>query len=138
LSCSDCFDPSASPDETTFYQIVIQDDQNCEYFLQTIVEVIPSSNIFASNVFTPNQDGINDYFLLQSQDPEAKLIEFQVFNRWGAMVYSEKETLLNAMQGWDGMYKGSSQMAQVCVYHAKIELSDGRIEEMSGDVTIIR
>jgi len=138
LSCADCFSPSANPDETTIYQIVIQDDQNCEYFLQTVVEVIPSSNIFASNVFTPNQDGINDYFLLQSQDPDAKLIELQVFNRWGAMVYAENDVILNAMQGWDGTYQGSSQMAQVCVYHAKIELSDGRIEEMSGDVTIIR
>jgi gliding motility-associated-like protein len=52
------------------------------------------------NVFTPNGDGINDYFgLLGDQDPnDFKNYNIQIFNRWGALVYSSNEV----SNQWDG------------------------------------
>jgi gliding motility-associated-like protein len=49
------------------------------------------------NVFTPNGDGINDYFELSFLEKYLSL-ELSVFNRWGEMVFHDKKYSNN----WDG------------------------------------
>ena len=40
------------------------------------------------NVFTPNGDGINDFFKLRGTSvPENEFISIQIFNRWGTLVF---------------------------------------------------
>ncbi len=50
-----------------------------------------------SNVFTPNGDGINDFFYIENLEyfPNSKL---EVFNRWGKLVYNSN----NYQNDWDG------------------------------------
>jgi len=48
-------------------------------------------DIFVPNVFTPNLDGINDYFMPG--------YELQIVDRHGILIY-------NGQDGWDGLYKG--------------------------------
>jgi gliding motility-associated-like protein len=45
-----------------------------------------SENVFVPNVFSPNGDGIQDYFRIQNIEkyPEAKI---EIYNRWGKLVY---------------------------------------------------
>ena len=48
------------------------------------------------NVFTPNGDGINDYFVINK--PFNTTIQLEVFNRWGNLVYK----LSDYQNTWDG------------------------------------
>ena len=50
----------------------------------------------APNIFSPNNDGINDVFIVKSNG--ANEFELYVFNRWGATVYLETARRLQ----WDG------------------------------------
>ncbi|GEO03157.1 hypothetical protein AAE02nite_08210 [Adhaeribacter aerolatus] len=55
----------------------------------------PLANLEVPNVFTPNRDGRNDYFVIRNMAANTKL---QIFNRWGALVYQND----NYQNNWDG------------------------------------
>lgn len=57
------------------------------------------------NVFTPNGDGVNDYFRITKPEtlPCLEDMEIRIFNRWGMMVYHNS----GSQFGWDGTYDGA-------------------------------
>ena len=59
---------------------------------------------------------------------------FRIFNRWGQEIFSTSDI----DQGWDGMYKGSSQPIGVYVYMVEAITSTGREFVKQGNVTLIR
>ena len=63
------------------------------------VYVVP----YIPNAFTPNGDGLNDFFRIVGLPPE-NITQFnlQIFNRWGQIVFSSRDIL----EGWDGMLNG--------------------------------
>jgi gliding motility-associated-like protein len=63
--------------------------------------IFPNPVIEAPNVFTPNQDGLNDVFELEWKN--LKSLRLIVLNRWGNVVYDEtSEDLINTVPSWDG------------------------------------
>lgn len=78
------------------------------------------------NVFTPNKDGINDYFY-----PKMLFIsDIQVFivNKFGEVLYESKD--LEA-KGWDGLYKGENAPIGNYVCKVKHTTLDGRVINQS-------
>ncbi len=61
-----------------------------------IITVIPN-DLFIPEGFSPNGDGMNDFFIIKGVD--SFNVTFQVYNRWGNMVY-EKKSYKN---DWDGI-----------------------------------
>lgn len=66
--------------------------------------VVDSSLLEIPNVFTPNDDGLNDYF--QVKAVSLKSLHGQVFNRWGKLVY-EWDDWKALESGWNGKYMGT-------------------------------
>ena len=50
------------------------------------------------NVFTPNQDGINDFFKAV-RVRQIKSIDISVYDRWGNLIYKSKDPYFK----WDGV-----------------------------------
>ena len=69
LSCYDCANPTVRPLYSTSYTLYIS-NESCRDSLIINVEVDASRRIYAPNVFSPNGDGINDFFYLQSPNFE--------------------------------------------------------------------
>jgi gliding motility-associated-like protein len=62
-----------------------------------------------ANIFTPNQDGVNDYFELPNLPPDICLSLFsdiRIFNRWGEEVYksTDRQFKWDGRQVTDGIY----------------------------------
>jgi gliding motility-associated-like protein len=79
--------------------------------------VVDPSELSIPNVFTPDGDGLNDYFIVESKS--LKTINVEIFSRSGMKVYSfygEGETL-SAWTGWDGNINKSSIKASPGVYY---------------------
>lgn len=76
--------------------LLVVSDHNCRDSITKEVEII-DDRLTIPNVFTPNDDGINDYFIIDNIESltECKLI---VFNRWGQIVYQSKKY----DNSWDG------------------------------------
>ncbi|MCB0653260.1 MAG: gliding motility-associated C-terminal domain-containing protein, partial [Saprospiraceae bacterium] len=96
-------------------------------------------NVFIPNVFSPNGDGINDYFMINA-GPEVSLVRtFRVFDRWGSALFSESDFLANDIQfAWNGQYRGQQVSPGVYVYFVEIEFTDGHKELLSGEITVVR
>lgn len=61
--------------------------------------IVPVSHGGAKGL-SPNGDGLNDYFKIYV--PLDKSNELIIMNRWGNVVYKEKNFMVTDMQGWDG------------------------------------
>ncbi|MEL6986521.1 MAG: gliding motility-associated C-terminal domain-containing protein, partial [Bacteroidota bacterium] len=138
LSCTDCFVPIATPDDSIAYQIEIVDTNGCTQLLSTFVDVIPTQNVFMPNVFTPNGDNINDRFKAELENPDIQVVRLNIFDRWGGLMYSERNVPAINMIGWDGTYNGELMPPGVYVYEMEVLLPDGKERKSAGDITLIR
>lgn len=87
------------------------------------------------NAFTPNGDGINDYFFpRQFLSKDVSAFQMQVFNRWGQMIFMTNN--LNG-RGWDGKFNGVEQSQGVYIYIITAEIS-GHLEYYKGNVTLLK
>lgn len=90
------------------------------------------ASVYLPNVFSPNNDGINDEFMpdLINADP----LELSIFDRWGAKVF-----LSDGKTGWNGDYKGKIASGGVYTYFFRYNDVINKKEKLvKGDVTLIR
>lgn len=68
------------------------------------------------NVFTPNEDGINDFFLPISYNQVGDF-QIDIYNRWGTRVYRANSLEPFVNPGWDGTVESTGQPAPDGVYY---------------------
>jgi len=92
------------------------------------------SSLFIPNIFTPDGDGINDYFEIRSKGILWERLT--IFNRYGAPVFSTTDPGL----GWDGnTVAGSPCYSGVYVFLLRYKIiASGQITHKTGSVTLIR
>jgi gliding motility-associated-like protein len=98
-------------------KLAIESDLHCidsMKFEKIVVD--PSKIIMISNVLTPNDDGLNDYFWVESKSLRTMSVE--IFSRSGLMVYnfSGEGNKLTSWKGWDGNINNSSTKASPGIY----------------------
>jgi gliding motility-associated-like protein len=101
-----------------------------------VIEIKKDCYIDIPNSFTPNGDGVNDYFLPR-QLLSSGVVGFSmnIFDRWGQKIY---ETINSNGRGWDGKFNGKDQPNGVFIYDIKVFMKNGRTEQYTGDVTLLR
>jgi gliding motility-associated-like protein len=114
----------SSPFTHTYYKpgeysakLTIVSKQGCTDSLRLEPKiVVVKSELKIPNVFTPDGDGINDYFMVESKS--LLDLNIEVFSRSGLKVYSfygQGEALRN-WKGWDGNVNSSSVKASPGIY----------------------
>lgn len=87
--------------------------------------------VFIPEGFSPNGDGVNEFFELQ-QLPYAAIVRLEVYNRWGALVYDSKDY----KNDWKGTnIDGNDLPAGSYVYVVRI---DNKGLEFTHNLTIWR
>jgi gliding motility-associated-like protein len=131
LSCTNCSNPVASPLETTTYFVVV-DTLGCISEDDITVNVEISGDVYVPNLFSPNNDGINDFLGIYGFS--VKELEFRIYDRWGELVFQS-----NSMSAtWDGTFKGATLNSAVFVYTLQVTYVDGREQLQHGNITLIR
>jgi gliding motility-associated-like protein len=88
------------------------------------------------NAFTPNDDGINDYFLPRPLLGKGlSTFTMNIYNRWGQLLFETNQT---EGRGWDGKFNGISQPEGVYVYTIDVTFKDGQKEKHQGNVTLLK
>ncbi|GIV26633.1 MAG: hypothetical protein KatS3mg027_0447 [Bacteroidia bacterium] len=108
---------------------------NCKDTVTKIITVDIPSNLEIPNVFTPNGDGVNDYFILHTTN----LIEIEctIFDRWGAKMYEVKTDKGNIQ--WDGKTMGGKDAPTGTYYYIiKAKGLDEKEYEQKGFITLLR
>jgi gliding motility-associated-like protein len=124
--------PNANPTTTTTYSLRVTTPQGCVANDDMLLTVVPYC-IKPMNAFTPNGDGINDRWLITNGNCLANA-QVQIFNRYGAKVYEDK----NYRNTWDGTYKGSPLPDGTYYYVITFRLINNKVENRTGNVTILR
>ena len=137
LNDASVFAPFANPTETTKYILVATSIAGCMEIDTTLVIVRPQAFLSAPNAFTPNRDGKNDLFRVLHKHMD-ELIRFEVYNRWGEMVY---ENTGDFKDGWDGTFNEELQEIGNYVYYAEAKPMNGYGNEnviVSGSFILLR
>jgi len=88
------------------------------------------------NVFTPNGDGLNDYFYpRQFLTRGLTTFKMDIYNRWGQLLF--ESTSLDG-RGWDGRFNNQDQPEGVYVYIIDASFKDGQKEHHQGNVTLMK
>ena len=119
-------------DNPTVYTVIVTNLDGCMSSTEVSYATIPPREGIP-NVFTPNNDGLNDFFNIFSNVP-FDLIEFKVYNRWGQLVYNND----TPNQGWNGTFDGKEAPSDVYIYYIVYSINGIEREPMKGDVTLVR
>jgi len=101
------------------------------------VDYCPS--LVMSNVFTPNDDGTND-ILFPEEYRDVRLVEFQIFDRWGRLMSTTRQDIERL---WDGLNDRTLRPVPEGVYYyvlryEELSLTENQPRELKGWVTLLR
>ncbi len=135
LSDSTTANPSASPFNTTIYTVQVTDHNGCIAYDTVTVNIEPLDLLVIPSGFSPNGDGLNDLFHILRYLNMDELISFQVYNRWGQVVW---ETANLDDRGWNGTMNGEKQPLGAYTWLIQARNKDGESISRSGSITLVR
>jgi gliding motility-associated-like protein len=139
LSCTDCANPSTTLTFDQTYTVMVTDSNNCSDTASILVKTICNEgNYFLPNTFSPNGDGVNDYFYPRGSGL-FNIQSMRVFNRWGQMVFERKNFAANSeTMGWDGTFNGHPAPSDAYVYIVEVICNNAQVVAIHGNVVLVR
>lgn len=141
LSCDTCLSTSiVTPLQSQQYKILVVTKEGCKDDAALQLRVNRQVKVYIPNIFSPNDDGENDWFTVYADIKGVKQIkQFQIFDRWGDQIFQRENFQPNdPTLGWDGRFRGQEMNPAVFVYYAIVEFIDGQEVLFKGDVTLKR
>jgi len=116
-------------------------DKGCIDSAKAIIKVLKEYTFYAPTGFSPNGDGVNDYFYIMAHSIIEEDFKIEVYDRWGEVIWSSDKFYLDTEQSdkWDGSVKGG-KIAPVGTYTWRVLFRDDqhRLHEETGAINIIR
>lgn len=110
---------------------------DCDTLTMPEPEPIPepeaTCQLLFPTAFSPNDDGINDFFRPHSQHCTFNTFQLQIYNRWGEKVFESKDI----SDAWDGLYGRKNCPVGVYVWSLQYEISDETVVQ-KGNLTLMR
>lgn len=120
-------------DSAGLYWVGVTFDSLCtKYDTIQVAETLCTSIVYVPNVFTPDGDGVNDFFF-PLVSGVVQSLSMRIFNRWGKEVYASDDLNLK----WDGKINGTK--ATDAVYFWILDYIDdkGTSKNLTGTVTLL-
>lgn len=105
---------------------------NCVASDTMVLDYSAGGEIFPPNVFTPNSDGVNDFY--DVGNPAADLFEVRIYDRWGVEVFYSNDPSFK----WDGKFNDKKCPDAVYYWIANYMDCTGKEAEDHGFVHLIR
>lgn len=130
--------PVITPTVTTTYALALSDGFPCvakDSIRITVVDpaTVDCRDILLPTAFSPNGDGLNDRFGISNPFVAGEILAFQIFDRWGNIVFETTDPL----EKWDGSYKGQPVNPGVFLYRIRFRCQ-GEEDGLSGSITVLR
>jgi len=130
LVCANCNSTLAYPRTTTRYYVIGTDSNHCKFTDSVTINVESCGKVFIPKAFTPNRDGLNDFFA-----PVGRCLSsytMHIFDRWGNLLFTSNN------QPWDGTVNGKKVMEDTYVYEVTANTWDLNSQTITGIVTVLK
>ncbi|MEN9303479.1 MAG: hypothetical protein RL264_1908 [Bacteroidota bacterium] len=130
LSCTNCPNPIAVPNQNVTYYVYFTDVNGCKN--EAWVNIKYETFVYVPNTFIPNGDNVNDYFRIYG----GNIIEMEclIYNRWGELI----QTLRSTDDYWDGTYNGKKCQDGTYVWKLTYKTMDNISQRLTGHVNLLR
>lgn len=127
--------PIATPISTIVYTVLGSDTNGCVGLDSIQIIVTPTRGIsLIPNVFTPNGDGINECFSIDSAG-SIKSLNFYIYNRWGTLIFYTT----NPEGCWDGKNESGQPVSESTYFYVAEGITNCNSHfEIRGTVQVIR
>lgn len=126
--------PSSTYNPWGWYEITLiaYNEIGCTDTITKLLYIKPEFFFYAPNAFTPDDGRFNNTYSVSIIG--AVSFEFQIFNRWGELIYQSTDQYFK----WDGTYMGETVADDVFVYKAQVIDREQQIYDYEGFITILR
>ncbi len=139
---TDCDTLAIIPDDDFELCAQVFFDSICQKEICIDIRIDRNNEIYVPDIFTPDFDGINDYFNVMSKNGlDVHIKTMRIYNRWGELLFEQNDFVVgreNGNLGWNGIFRGKKASQGVYVYYIEVIDDDGEISKLYGDVTLIR
>jgi len=111
----------------------VVNNAGCADSITKSVIVESPSRVYMAQSFTPNADGLNDFFGPEYLAP-VKDFYFAIFNRWGEKIFETKDPT----QKWDGSYQGQPVMSGSYTFMLNVVFQNHDRKRINGMVTVLK
>ena len=123
--------------------LTVTDINNCIDSFTNKVKVKDVFAFYVPNSFTPDGDGVNDYFSPKGINVDPESFDMYIYNSWGNLMYHTTQWSEPTAAPWDGTLNNSGSVRTVVpgVYIYLIfakELDGNIIHEYKGTITVLR
>lgn len=137
------------PDCSTCHEVNVLAEDGSEYLIEAInangclaTERIKVRTVgfhyFAPTAFSPDGNGQNDLFYLFGRF-DFEILNFSVYDRWGTRLFHQQEGRANDPDfSWDGHSAGQAVSTGIYLWAAQIRMGSGQLQQLSGEVHLIR
>ena len=144
LSCIDCPNPAFTAPQSagnTSFTLTIDPNTGCPAVSTDYFVTFGDSAFYQMpNSFTPNGDNVNDNFNFvlndgfRGNEDQVTVTRFQVFNRFGQMVYDND----TPDTGWDGTQDGEDAPSDTYVFIIELTYDGCLQQNVKGDIMLLR
>lgn len=139
IAVYDSYTAIDTPFVSTTYSVEIIDENGCTASDLVTIYVNKDDQIYIPNAFSPNDDGVNDRFMVMGGRDVARVKRLAIYDRWGAQMFAQDDFSANdPAMGWDGSFLGKQVNTGVYIYTAEVEMIDGRVVNVQGEITLLR
>ena len=118
-------------DAGSFY-VQITDDNGCIALSNVaIVNIVPITQLFVPNSFTPNDDEHNELFVISGE--HIVIFNLKIFDRWGEKLFESN----SIEKHWDGSFNNNKVQQGTYYYNIEVYGEDGDLFVKSGRVNVI-
>lgn len=114
--------------------LTVRNADGCVNYVEHLVEIGPEFTFYIPNAFTPDGDGVNDFFF--GKGIGIVKYDFVIFDRWGNLIFHSE----NLEDQWNGKANNGDEIAQQDVFVWKVKLTDvfGKKHSYMGHVTLVK
>ncbi|MEL6606314.1 MAG: PKD domain-containing protein, partial [Cyanobacteria bacterium J06614_10] len=108
--------------------LTVTDENGCVSVIEKGFYIVIAPDVMIPNVFSPNNDGVNDVFRVDYQGTEQ--VNVKIFDRWGRAFFEGDA----ADKVWDGM-DDQGNLAREGVYYYSVNIGE---KTYTGNITLLR
>ena len=125
----------SNPSDSAVIQLIVTDQQGCTDTATSRIFVEGPPAVWLPNSFTPNGDGLNDYFNVPSAGLRKGAL--RIFDRWGKEIFHSENLALLTSVGWDGSVNGQPAPEGSYTYLLDATMENESSTQYKGVITLI-